>query len=136
VLQQRGPGDGLEIRVLSDQEIPVRDIDERCGDVLAQPGDLGREHDQRKEQDAGKEQPERRQEAARAPEPEPSQVQAAGGCELGQQEAGDQVPADHEEDVDAQESTRQDVGTEVVGEHRQDGQGAQAIEAGQVRQRA
>ena len=49
-----------------------------------------------------------------------------------EQDPGDQVAADHEEDVDADEAARQGVRPGVVHDHGQDGDGAQAVDVGSV----
>jgi hypothetical protein len=43
---------------------------------------------------------------------------------------GDEVPADHEEDVDADEPAGQQVGPQVEQHHRQHGDGAQCLDVG------
>ena len=54
------------------------------------------------------------------------------GVPLGEQQGGDQVAADHEEHVDAEEAARQPGGA-VVGDDRGDGEGPQAVDPGHVR---
>ena len=53
---------------------------------------------------------------------------------LGEQQGGNQVAADDEEDLDAQEAGGQEVDAGVVENDDEDGEGAEAIEAGQIGQ--
>jgi hypothetical protein len=51
---------------------------------------------------------------------------------LCQQQRGDEVAADDEEDLDAEESTRHPRQTSMVEEHGDDGERTQTIKAGKV----
>src|SRR5439155_16264516 len=68
----------------------------------------------------------------RPPDPERLEVDSPGAVPLRKQEAGDQVAADREEDLDAQEAARQPVEPGVIDQHSKYGDGAKSIEAGQV----
>ena len=57
---------------------------------------------------------------------------AAGALVLADQQQRDQVAADHEEDLDADEPARQPVAVGVVHHHGHDGEGAHPVEAGDV----
>ena len=85
---------------------------------------VDRHHEEHREQ--------RREEAAGPPVPEPLQPDPAVLLPVGQQQARDQVPADHEEDVDAEEATRDPLLVAVVQQDGDDRDRAEAIERGDV----
>src|SRR5262249_36611537 len=70
------------------------------------------------------------QEAARPPGPESTQVEPAAARSLGDQQVGDQVAAEHEEDVDTQVSAQCPRYALVEGHDGQDREGPHAVEAG------
>ena len=77
----------------------------------------------------------RRQQAPGPAQPEGAQVDAArAGATPSSSRRGDQEAADDEEDVDAEEAARQQPRIGVVEQHGADGDGAQSVDAGQVRQ--
>jgi len=62
--------------------------------------------------------------------PEPRERHAAALAVLGEQQRGDQVAADHEEHVDAEEAAWHPGDAGVVEEDRGDRHGAQTVDAG------
>src|SRR5262249_8892068 len=74
----------------------------------------------------------RRQEAPRPPQPEAAELDVAAALELAQQQRGDQVAADHEEDVDAEEAARHPAEPGAVAEDGEHRQGPHRVDARQV----
>ena len=130
--EQRGPLELVEVGLLVEDEVPVGDVGER-GDRVAAQGvdpvgldDRGDDHRHR-DQDA-----DRGQQAARAPDPEPPEPDVSAAAVLGEQQRGDQVAADHEEDVDAEEPPRHPPDARVVEEDGEHGDRPQRVDAGHV----
>ncbi len=134
VQEHRRPAELVEVRLVGEHEVPVGDVAERRQRGPAQLGDLARVDDHHHRQDDGHHREEGRQQPPRAADPEPHQVDGPGGAPLGEQQRGDQVAADHEEHVDAEEAARQPGGADVVGDDRGDGEGPQAVDPGHVRE--
>ena len=87
-------------------------------------GRRGGDHDQHHGQ--------RRQQAPGSPGPEARQVQAAGAVVPGDQQIGDQEPAEHEEDVDAEEAAGQPGSALMEADDGEDGQRPDPVEAGRT----
>ena len=119
------------VGLLSDER-PVGDPEEGGDGVVPQRGDgLGREevagrhdrqhhHDQRGQQPAG------------TPNPEAAQGDPPGATEFVEKQRGDQESTEHKEDVDPEESAGQARDSAVVGQHERDGDGADAVQRGDV----
>ena len=75
----------------------------------------------------------RRQQAPRPSHPERDEVDRAGLLALGHQQQRDQVAADDEEHLDAEEPAAEPPVVGVVDDHRDDRERAHAVEPGQVR---
>ncbi len=134
VLEQRRPSDGLEVGLLPEHEVPVRHVPEGGQRVAAQSGHLARQKDDRVGEGDDEQQVERRQEPAGAAQPERLQVDAAPSSPLREQQRGDEVAADHEEDLDPEETAGDPGQISVVKEHGDDRERAQPVEAGPVGQ--
>ena len=132
VLQQRRTARVLEVREVAEDEEPVLDVEQRGDDLAPQLVEHVGEEEDRVQRDHEEHGEERGQEPARAPVPEPLQADAVGLLEVGQQQARDQVAADHEEHVDAEEPAGDPLLVGVVEQHRDDGERAQAVERGDV----
>ena len=128
VLQQRRATRALEVREVAEDEEPVLDVEQR-GDHLAAElvEHVGEEEDrvQRHHEEHGEE---RREQSTGPAVPEPLEADAVGLLVVGQQQARDQVAADHEEDVDAEEPAGDPALVGVVEQHRDDRERAQAVE--------
>ena len=127
VLQRaRDPVAG-EVRARRD-EMPVRDVEESCRDVAAQTvASERRGHDCAPHQHGGDHNEEGGNQAAHPPGPEVEDLDVTA-FELSEQKRGDQVPAQNEEDIDAQETGGRVGQTEVKGHHRGNGEQAHAVE--------
>ena len=127
VQQRQVLGGGAEVVEL----LPVEDVgdredgrDEAAGEVAQ----LERREPGEGEGDAGEEDgDQRRQDAAGAALVEAGDGEAPGG-EVAQQDPGDQVAGDHEEDVDAEPAAGEGSEAGVEEDHREDGDGAQAVD--------
>ena len=72
--------------------------------------------------------------AAGAAQPEGLEINAVVPLPLGDEERGDEVAADDEEHLDAQEAAGQPAHVGMVGDDSEDGHGAQTIEARKIGQ--
>ncbi len=114
--------------------VPVGDVAEAGDDVAAEQTerlaleDRGVDHQQNEHEE------QRRQEPPGAAQPELLQVDAAALLVLADQQQRDQVAADHEEHLDAEEATGQPAVVRVVDHHGDDGHRAHPVETRQVRQ--
>ena len=134
VQEHRRAAELVEVGLVGEDEVPVGDVPERRQGGPAQPRHLAVVEDDHVGQDHGHHHEERREQAAGAADPEPHQVDRAGGAPLGEQQRGDQVAADHQEDVDAQEAAGQPARPDVVGDDRRHGDRPQPVHPGHVRQ--
>ncbi len=125
----------VDVRLPRRDEVPVRDVPERRqpvdGEALAV--DLIVEQ-QRVDADDREEQQQRGHEAARPPRPERPERDRVRPAPLVDEQARDQEAAEDEEEVDAEEPARRDVGREVVQDHGEHGQAAQPVERAKVRE--
>ena len=132
--EQRRPSDRLEVRLVARDQVPVRHVGNRGERIRPEPGDLvGHDHDgdgQRRDE----QQEQRGQQPASSAQPEPDRVDPAPVPVFAEEEGRDQVPADHEEDLDTEEAALRNAEPGVVGQDRQDGDRPQPVETGQVRQ--
>jgi hypothetical protein len=119
---------------VAEHEVPVGHVPQRRDNIAAQPRDLARqEHDRVDERDH-EQQIHRGEQPAGAPEPEILEVYATPLPPFRQQQRGDEVSADDEEDLDAEEAARDPGQLGMVEEHRDNGERAQPVETGRVRQ--
>ena len=132
VAQQRGPLPRVEVRLARHDQVPVRDVGERRRDVVPEAGGLVRGEEQAVAGYGEEQQEERRQQPACPAQPEAPQGDAAPAGSFRQQRPRDDVPADDEEDLDAEEAAGRDPEGGVEEHHRDHGQRAHAVEARQV----
>ena len=132
VMQQRRRRDlGTQVVRRLEGEAQVRHV-ERGGDpVGTHVGNAeGREHD-RRDRDRHEEAERRgRKQAPRPTRVEPGERDGAGSLELTDEQARDQEPGQHEEDVDADVSAGDPGYAGVEQQHEEDGDAAQALEVG------
>ena len=121
---------GADVEIADfDLEVEVRQHDRReharQGETLELPR---REQEQRRRGEAdGQHQQEGRQDAKRPARVEAGEREAARPQIRGDL-ADDQVAGDHEEDVDADKTADEARNADVIGDHGDDGDGAQAID--------
>ena len=133
VLEHGRPLDEREVRLLGDDQVPVRDVGQRRPDLAGELGGVlavEQQHDRRDRRPAAC----RRRRAAAGPgavQKLRSEIVAVAAVLLGQQQR-DQVAADDEEHLDAEEAAGQPRHVGVVQQHGDDGERPQAVEAGQV----
>ena len=130
--QGRGPAHLLEVRRAADDQVPVGDVGQRREDLRLQVAELaaveqGDEGDGDREQ-----QPQGGEQASTATDPEVPEVDPSLAGLLADEQRRDQVAADHEEDLDAEEATLHPTEAGVVGDDREDGDRPDAVDAGQV----
>ena len=133
--QGRGGGILLEVGRVGDDESPIGDIPHGGEEIATQPvpnhiGGEGHGIPGHEDHDWD----ERRKQPTGPPKPEVGQVHAPGHLMLAQEQGGDEEARQDEEDIDAEEATRQPVHPAVVEQHTQDGQRADAIQTRPVRQ--
>ena len=135
VAQRRGHGELVEVGLPAEHRPPVRDVADRRQGVAAQLVELLRlgDHDG-VDGNAREHEEERGQEASGASGPEGDEADPALRPPLVQKQAGDQKAAEHEEGVDAEEAAARPGHAGVIGQHRQNGQRAHAIERGMIRE--
>ena len=120
MLEQRRVAHPHEVRVVREDQVPVRVVEERADRVAPRAREVGagedRGQDERSEDDddQGREQP------ARAPRPEAAQVDPVSRLPFHEQQRRDEVAAEDEEEVDAEEAARQPVDPRVVEEDGRD----------------
>ena len=135
VAQQRRPLELVEVGRAAQDEVPVHRVGEGGEEVTLEAGQLLPD-EQDADQGDGEQQCEHRgQEPAGPAEPEVLQADGAVAPVLAEQQHRDQVAADHEEHLDAEEAAPQPRGVAVVDDHRDHGQGAQAVQPREVRDR-
>src|SRR5207248_1344602 len=127
--ERRRSSHRLEVGTVEADQVPVRAVRERGGDVPTDRCDLMRPPDQEGGERDQEQAEQRRQEPARAPEPEPSEAEPAARDELRPQQRRDQESGENEEDFDAEEPAGgpQEVG--VIQENRDDGDRSDAVES-------
>ena len=128
MLQQRRAPGGLEVGLVLEDQPPVADVGQRGPDVALQPPGLIGGQERHRHPDRDQQDEQRRQQAEGPSLPERDHVEPLVSPPLGQQEGGDEEAADDEEHVDAEESAPGPRHVGVVGEHRRDGQGPQAVQ--------
>jgi len=114
--------------------VPVGQVDERGQRVTAGPREViardrrgGEQADEDDEQHS-------RQQPARAPHPERFEADAPLATALCQQQRGDQITAEHEEHVDAEEAPGHPGDAGVIEHDTRDRERAQTVEAGSIGQ--
>ena len=141
MLEQLRPTGLGDVRAVRDDLPPVARVGERGEGVRTQCPDRVGQEEQRVRDDDGEQGEQRRQQAPGAADVELAQRHTARLASLAQEQRRDEVAADDEEDLDAEEAARRPPGfvptDQVVvehdhGEHRD---AAQAVEARQVPER-
>ena len=127
--QRRLPVEVGEIRLLAEDEVPVRDVAHRRQHVDPQLGELSWQPRQRIRERRREQHEERRKQSPCPADPEGPQVDPPMHTPLVDEQARNEVATDYEEDFDAEESARQPVESRVVQQHGEDGDCAQAIQA-------
>ena len=133
VQQRRLRAEVVEVALPRHDEAPVGRVSQRRERVAPQRsprgrgGHVGGPGDHRRQQDRH-----RGQQPAGAATPEAEQADPPGPAELGQQQAGDQEPGQHEEDVDPEQPAGQPADPRVIAHDRQHGQRPDPVESGNV----
>ncbi len=120
--EEARPPELFEVRGVGEDEVPVGEVEERGEGVAAGLVDLVRVGDRRDDHRHRDQHADRGEEAAGAADPEAGELDLAGAAELAQEQRGDQVAADDEEDVDAEEAARQPAEARVVAEDGEHGE--------------
>ena len=135
VAQQRRPLELVEVGRAAQDEVPVHRVGQGGEEVTLEAGQLLPD-EQDADQGDGEQQCEHRgQEPSGPAEPEVLQPDGPVAPVLAEQQHRDQVAADHEEHLDTEEAAPQPRGVAVVDDHRDHGQGAQAVQPREVRDR-
>jgi hypothetical protein len=132
VLEHRWTLDEGEVRLLGEDQEPVRDVEEGRPDLPGQVRRILAVEDQHDHRDRRQQRVEGRQQTPGPAEPEALQRDLRRPAVLLGEQQGDQVPADDEEHLDPEEPAVQPLHVGVVEEHGDDGHRAQAVEPGQV----
>src|SRR5262249_9120998 len=133
VSEERRAAELLEVALVLEDEPPVRDVEDRGKSVTAQidvalaGGERDRETDADHHEQGRKEPP-------GPPPPERSECDPTRGIELGEQQRRDQVAADHEEEVDAEEAARKPREPGVVDEDGPDRERPKPVDAPEMRE--
>ena len=133
---QRGERPGRGVPLADEDLVPVAAVQQPADEVAAGAPERVALEQRHVHGQAGEQQEHGRQQAAGTTQPELAEGDAPGALVLGDQQQRDQVAADHEEDLDAEEPAAQPLVVGVVDHHADHGQGAQAVEPGQVRHAA
>ena len=128
VAQQRRSALRRDVRLVLEDLPPVRRVAERGDDVAAERADLVGQEDDREQRDGREHEEQRGQQPAGPAQVELADVHAATVAVLGEQQRGDQVAADREEHVDAEEAARHPGDVGVVEQDRAHAERAQAVE--------
>ena len=107
---------------------PVAGVRHRPEQCLPQRGQLARLDDGRRRGHGDQQHGQRREQPARPPRPERAQPQAAVPVPLGDQQIRDQVPAEHEKDVNAEEAPGKRRELLMKGDNGKHGQRAQPVQ--------
>ncbi len=134
VLEQRGTPGELEVRLLVDELPPVVDVQERRHDIAAQPRDRVGGHDGGEEDHHGEHAVERREQPAGPAQPELAKRDPTLTSLLADEQRRDQVAADQEEDLDAEEAPRHEGHRGVVEDHGEHRDRAKSVDAPEVRE--
>ena len=132
VPQHRRPADRDEVRDLVEDQVPVLDVEDRGDRLAPKLRDRVGEEEQGVEGDHPHHQEEGRQEPPRTAEVEPPEPDVVVLAPVAEEQAGDQVAADHEEDVNAEEAAGHPLHVAVIEEHGNDRERPQPIERGYV----
>jgi len=133
VPQRRGWPELGEVGVVAPDLRPVGHVGQRREGVDAQRrGPFGRRGHVAVDGHADKEQEQRGEEPPGPAQVEGAEGEVAGADDLAQQQGGDEVAAEHEEDVDPEQPTGRPGDAPVVEHDGQHGHRAQAVEARQV----
>ena len=114
--------------MVGDDQVPVRVVEERTDRVATRVREVAAREDCGEDQRREHDENEGRQQPPRAPQPEAAQVDAVAGLPFDQQQRCDQVAAEHEEEVDAEEAAGHPVDAGVVDEDADDRERAEAVE--------
>ena len=129
---QRGEVVGRRVAGARGDLIPVRDVEQSPDDVAAQLPERILFEERCPDAQEQQHHAERREEPPGAPDPELDQVHGSGALLLRDQQQRDQIPRDHEEHLDPEESALQPGAVGVVDHHRDDGERAHSVESGQI----
>jgi hypothetical protein len=132
VLQQGGAPDLLEVALIGQDQLPIGHVKERGQHVVAQPEQLLGQAPRGVGGDQQQHGPERREQSACAPLPKLDPVVLPVLRALTLEQRRDQEPADHEEQLDAQETSWQPADVRVVEHDRQHRDCAHAIQSRDV----
>ena len=127
VLEQRRTADVLEIREMVEDQVPVLHVRERGDHLTAELVDRVGEEQQRVQRHRGQHREQRGEQAAGAAEPESAEIDVAVLAPVGEEQGRDQVAADHEEHVDAEEPPGDPVLVAVVQQDRDHRERAEAV---------
>ncbi len=117
-----GSADGLEVRLLVEYEVPVRDVSERGERLVSQPRHLSGQEQHGERQCSHQQNVQRGQEPPGTPHPERLEVYLPPPTPFRQKEGGDQVPAYNEEDLHAQKTARHPGKARVIQQHGDNGE--------------
>ena len=134
VPQQRRPRERLEVRLVGEDLVPVVDVEERRDRVGPRRGQVARAEDRHREHGQRDDEERRGEQPPRPPRPERREVDAPRRLALGEQQRRDEEPAQDEEQVHAEEAARQPARPGVVQHDARDGDRADPVEGGDVRQ--
>ncbi len=113
--------------------VPVGHVEEARDHVAAQRSQCLVLENGRPDGDEEHHREQRREEAPRSAKPEVAQRDPVGPLALGDQQQRDQVPRDHEEHLDTEESAGQPVAVGVVHHHRHDSERPHPVESRKIR---
>ena len=130
---QRREVPGRAVSLPDPDLVPVRDVEQPAQHVATQFAERVRSEDRRVRDQHEHHHEQRREQPASTPHPEMPEMDAAGALLLGDQQQRDQVTADDEEDLHAQEPAGQPLTVGVVDHHRHDCERAHAVESREVR---
>ena len=115
-----------------EDQVPVLDVEDPRYLLSAEVGDGARQEEEREQRDDGEHDEQCGKQTPRPPQVEPPEPDVVELAEVAEEEARDQVSADHEEDVDAEEPARHPLDPAVVEQHGHHGERPHAVERGDV----
>ena len=123
----------VEVRLTRRDEAPVRAVEERGQSVAAQAVELvGRRFEHRERGDSEEHQQERGEKASGPSSPEPAEADTTVSRPLADEQRRDQETGKDEERVDAEEPAARPSRVEVIREHRENRERAEAIKGGLI----
>ena len=130
---QRGEVEQCGVPGAGPDLVPVGDVGGAGDHVATQLAERVALEDRRVDHQQRHHQEQRRQQPSGPAHPELLEVDATLLFVLADQQQGDQVAADHEEHLDADEPARHPAVVGVIEHHGHDGESAHAVEAGEIR---